>query len=389
MTRAARAARAAARTGRAAGIARAAAVAAACVLSAASCGSARPGGTSAPPAPGPSLATSVATAAGTWAVMVLGGSAAAHHGFWQLLTRPAGTRAWRLVTPPGVASNGGLAVAPAGGRSAEAGFLPSQGRSFSPLAATADGGSRWSPGVLGAGLARLPGALAAAPGTGRLLALLAGGTAELWARLATLGSLARTAAGRRCGLTGLAAASFGPSNAPVLAGTCTHRATAGVFTLSGGTWHLAGPALPASLGAPVRILAVTPAGGAATAVLAAGTGRNVMLLAAWRHGARWALSPPLPLGGAQVRSVSAGPGGATGIMLNGRAAVTVAGPGASWQWLPFLPPGSQTLAFGPGARVAALAAAGSTFTGWTWAPGSAAWAKVQTLHVPIQYGSSA
>ena len=47
----------------------------------------------------------------------MGGSAADHNNFWQLFVRPAGTGSWRLVTPPGVATNGGLVVAsPGAGR---------------------------------------------------------------------------------------------------------------------------------------------------------------------------------------------------------------------------------------------------------------------------------
>jgi hypothetical protein len=137
------------------------------------------------------------------------------------------------------------------------------------------------------------------------------------------------------------------------------------------------------------VLGLTVAGNRETALLATGTGRDTVLLGAWSaSGGRWALSPSLPLGGAQVVSISAGPGGAIGIVLNGRAGVTLGGPGSSWQWLPFLPAGTQTLALGPQTQVDALAAAGTTFTDWAWAPGSAAWAKTQTLHIPVQYGSS-
>jgi len=267
-----------------------------------------------------------------------------------------------------------------------------------PLALTRDGGQAWSPaGPLDAALAAAPDALAAAPRAGRLLALLTNGTVKTaapgytkWSTLATRGTLAATPAGRRCGLTRLTAAAFSPLGMPLLAGTCSHRGMAGVFALTGGTWRLAGPALPASLaGRPTRVLGLTVAGHRETALLAAGTGRDTVLLAAWSaSGGRWALSPSLPLGGAPVVSVSAGRSGAIGIVLNGRAGVTLGGPSSSWQWLPFLPAGTQALALGPWARVDALAAAGTTFTDWAWAPGSAAWAKTQTLHVPVQYGSS-
>jgi hypothetical protein len=351
----------------------------------------------APPGGTPFLATSLVTAAGTWAVAVMGGSVATHNNFWQLFARPAGSSTWKLVTPPGVADNGGL-VAAATGRSLITGIRPSQYLTYTPLALTRDGGHVWSPaGPLDAALANAPDALAAAPGTGHLLALLTTGAVKVaapgytrWSTLATRGGLAATPAGRRCGLTRVTAAAFSPPGMPLLAGTCSHRGTAGVFALTSGTWRLAGPALPASLaGRPARVLGLTVAGHQETALLAAGTGRGTVLLAAWSaSGGQWALSPSLPLGGAQVMSASAGPTGGIGIVLNGRAGVTLSGPESSWQWLPFLPAGTQTLALGPRAQVDALAAAGTTFTDWAWAPGSAAWAKTQALHVPVQYGSS-
>jgi len=378
---------------------------AAAVLSAAltaGCGSAPgPGPGPAPEAPpggAPFLATSRTTAAGTWATVVMGGSVASHNNFWQLFVRPARSNGWKLVTPPGVADNGGLVLADAGGRSLITAIRPSQYLTYTPLATTRDDGQEWSPaGPLDAALANTPGALAAAPSSSRLLAVLTDGVAELsaaggthWTRLATLHSLARSAAGRRCGLQSLSAAAFGPSGMPLLSGTCSHRSTAGVFAFAGGAWRLAGPALPAALaGRPTRVLGLTVAGGRETALLAAGTGRDTTLLGAWSAGrGRWERSPSLPLGGAHVASVSAGPGGAIGVVLHGRAGVILTGPGSAWQWLPFLPAGTQTLALGPRAQVDALAAAGTTFTDWAWAPGSAAWAKTQTLHVPVPYGSS-
>ena len=120
-----------------------------------------------------------------------------------------GAAGWKLVTPPGVADNGGLVAADAGGGSLITGIRPSQYLTYTPLAITRDGGQAWSPaGPLDAALADTPDALAAAPGTGRLLALLTSGTVKVaapgytrWATLATRRSLAATPAGRRCGLT--------------------------------------------------------------------------------------------------------------------------------------------------------------------------------------------
>lgn len=344
-----------------------------------------------------SLARSVVVAGGTWAVVMMGGPIRGPDSFWELLTRPRGTHAWRLVTPPGVASNGGLVIAGRGAGSVVAGFRPSQRLVFSPLAATSDNGATWSPGLLDAGLANVPGALAADPDGGRLLGLASGGNTELsvtrgrrWTRLVTLRSLARSVAGRRCGLESISGAAFSPSGMPLLAGTCRHRRTVGMFVFASGRWRLDGPALPAfPAGQPTRVVGLSVVGNRETALLAAGTGRGIVLWGAWSDGrGRWALSASLPLGGAQVWSVSGGPGGSIGIVLNARAGVTLAGPGSSWRWLPFLPPGTQALAVGSGGRVDALAAAGAMFPDWAWTSGSAAWARTQTLHVPVPYGSS-
>ena len=353
----------------------------------------------APPAGAPFLATSLVTAVGTWAVAVMGGSATQHNNFWQLFIRPAGSLDWKLVTPPGTADNGGLVLADTGGPSLITGFRPSQYLTSTPLTLTRDGGQAWSStGPLDGALANVPDALTTAPGTGRLLALLTSGTAELatpsytsWSTLASLQTLGATASGRHCGLRNLTAAAFSPAGVPLLGGTCSRPGTVGIFTSENGTWQAAGPPLPAALARQaITVLRLTRTATRTVALLTAGSGPAASLLAAWSpdSGSHWALSPSLPLGGAQVWSVSAGPGGAIGIVLNGRAGVTLAEPGASWQWLPFLPTGTQTLAPDPKGGWDALAVHGTRLTIWQFAPGGAAWAATQAINVPIQFGSS-
>ena len=172
----------------------------------AGCGSAtRQTGALARPFPPPSLNTSLVTSTGTWAVAVMGGPAASHNNFWQLFVRRAGTGKWRLATPPGVASNGGLVIASRGTGPLVAGFRPSQQLASSPLATTHDNGTAWTPSLLNAALANVPDALAAARSGTRLFALLADGSAELsgpggtgWVKLATRRSLATSTASRQC-----------------------------------------------------------------------------------------------------------------------------------------------------------------------------------------------
>jgi len=342
------------------------------------------------PAAAPPLQTSFTGGTGTgWAVVQMGGSAAQDENFWEMFARPAGSAAWRLVTPTGVADNGGLVAASAGGTSLLTGFLPSQDLTFSPLADTSDSGAHWATaGPVNPGLADVPDALAARP-DGNLIALTSGG-AKLgqyggtgWTRLITAQALAATPAGKPCQVTGLTAVAFGSAGAPVLGTGCGRPAFAGIFTESGGRWHAAGPAVP-NAGEDVEVLRLASAGTGLVALLQVGRGPDAGTIAGWYDGTRWTLSAPLRTG--SVRSTAIGPGGSVGIILNATHAATLAGPGASWRTLPALPRWAATLALGPGGQVDAIAAHASTFTDWRLAP--AGWGQQQTIRVTVPYGSS-
>jgi hypothetical protein len=348
--------------------------------------------------PSPALNTSLDTAAGTWAAVAMGGSAAQYNNFWQLFIRPAGSTRWKLVTPPGTADNGGLVLAGSGAQGLVTGFRPSQNLTYSPLIETSDGGQAWSSlNPLDAALASAPDALAIKPGNGNLLALLAGGTAEMaapgsttWTILASQQTLAATPVGRRCGLQDLTAATFTPTGIPVLAGACARPGTAGIFVPGGGTWQAAGPAIPTALARQhVAVLRLTRTAPGIAALLQAGTGATASLLAAWSaDGGHWTVSPPLPLNGAALTSASFGPGGTAAIIITGNRGDIITSTGSPWQPLPPFPTGTATLALGPGGAADALAVDHSTLTIWQLAPGSAAWTKAQAINVPILYGSS-
>ena len=130
----------------------------------AGCASAVSRGASAPPAAATApLATSMTEAGGeAWAIVAMGGPAAAENAFWELFTRPAGSTRWELDTPPGVADNGGL-VASGSGSALTVAVRPSQRLTFSPLAATTDGGKTWGTGLIDAPVAAVPDALAPVP----------------------------------------------------------------------------------------------------------------------------------------------------------------------------------------------------------------------------------
>ena len=112
----------------------------------------RPGG-SAP------LRSAVSTANGSWVVLPIGELGDPSNTFWQLLYAGPGSSHWSVVTPEGVADNGGI-VAGVSPVSADVGVLPSGLLHFSPLARSTDGGRTWSPALLPGALAARPDALA-------------------------------------------------------------------------------------------------------------------------------------------------------------------------------------------------------------------------------------
>ena len=308
------------------------------------------------PAPAPSaatapLATSLAQAGGrAWAIVAMGGSAADHNSFWEVFTRPVGSSQWALVTPPGVADNGGLVAAvPPAAQGLDVAVRPSQDLTFSPLALTGNGGRTWDTGLVDASVAAVPDALAL--GGGRMLVLLGDGAIDqaatsgagipgegvsgaaqpsasssaAWTRLAAPGAIAGSAAGRDCHVTALTAVSLTAAGTPLVGASCARPGVAGIFTQAGAGWQAAGPALSGTLASqPVKVLRLTAGDGAGImALLQSGTGDGdrgpASLLVAWTaDGTHWTVSPPLPLNGAQVLSSGAGPGAtAAWVLLSG------------------------------------------------------------------------
>jgi hypothetical protein len=323
----------------------------------------------------------------------MGGSAAGANQFWELFARAAASDRWELVTPPGVASNGGL-VAAGGPATLSVAFRPSQGLTFSPLAVTSDAGKTWRTGLIDAPVASDPDALAA--GAGAMLALLGDGTVEQggtagasWTRLAAPGAIASSAAGRQCHVTSLTAVAYAPSGTPLAAASCARPGITGIFARSGTAWQAAGPVVAGALTAShVTVLRLTGTVAGDIALLRAGTGGDVSLLAAWTSdGTRWTVSAPLAVGTGQVAASGTGSGGAAWVLLADGRVYEVSGPGSAWRRLPSPPSGTAALAAGPGDAYEALAVASGKLTVYRLSP-AGAWGKLQTLSVPIQYGSS-
>ena len=322
----------------------------------ASCGSAHAGQAtpSAPPVR-LSLATSAGYPDGSWAVIVMGGSAAQHNDFWQVFVRPGQAGAWKLATPLGAASNGGITVAAEGGPALAAAIRPSQDLSFSPLASSSDNGAKWAQaGLLDAPLAGYPDALAAAP-DGGLIALTRTGDVELrphsgaaWTRLASEHTVA-AAAGRGCLPAQFTSVAYSPSGARAGGGSvhprragrdlpagrraldpgpgprCPRRSPGGTSRSS--RWP--GPAAPWRRCWPW-------AAGRPRACSARGPTRTAPL-AACRSPTRPA--GPAALSGLRPRSSGTGSLGVAAV--GGGRAVSVSGPGAAWRSLPALPAGAS------------------------------------------------
>jgi hypothetical protein len=125
-----------------------------------------------------SLNTSLNTAAGGWAAVVMSGSAAQYNNFWPLFSCPAGSPAgsWSPRRAPRTTAGWSW---PAAGRRWSPGFGPARTSPTPPLIQTGNGGQAWSSlDPLDAALTSTPDALAAKPGSGQLLALLAGGAVQ-------------------------------------------------------------------------------------------------------------------------------------------------------------------------------------------------------------------
>lgn len=347
-------------------------------------------------APGASMATSVATSAENWAVLPMSADPA----FWEVFVRPANSASWKLVTPPGVADNGGLVVSASGASSLAVAFRPSQDLIFSPLAATANGGASWSAGPpLKAGVAASPDAFAADGAD--LVALRSDGAVETsadsgttWSVIAKPGAIAASAAAKGCGgAVRVTSVSFGTTSAQLLAGgTCGTSGTTAMFTYSPGTgWQRI--TLPAA-GQLLRLTAgrALVQGKAGLTALFGGFGwyAYAPLTPATQAGpgpGTWTASAALPVSGPVVASGTLALDGAWVLLPGGRAA-TIGGPGQQWTLLPPVPGKTTVLAAGPDGATDALAASGTTLTVWRLAPKATVWQKVQAISVPIQVGSS-
>jgi hypothetical protein len=329
--------------------------------------------------------------------------------FWQVFVRSGVGAQWTLVTPPGVADNGGLVVsaAPAtassGDASLLAGFEPSQALAFSPLAASPDQGSTWSAGLVNGGLASVPDALSASASQG-LLALLRGDGGEVvrsdgdpstWSELVDRTTIASSSGGRSCRAGPLTAVALDAERGPLVATTCTAPGEVGILAMVDREWRLVVPRLSGRFAsASTRVLRLVDVSGRASGLVATAVGSTTYLIGiSSAGGGSWLRSPPLPVA-VKDRTVvtSVEPGGGFVVLAsrsNGSPALEMeTGPAGAWQSLPPPPLGTATVVVGAGGVVDALVAGATVCTDWRFDTSTASWSKISTVSVPIQFGSS-
>jgi hypothetical protein len=322
--------------------------------------------------------------------------------FWQLLFRAPGATGWALVTPPGVADNGGLTVTVGSTGTATVGFEPSQRLHYSPLALSQNDGASWSPALVPTSLAASPDALAVTPdGSGRALALVRRGSGKVLASSGTLltwsplaGSLL-SSAGTGCAIEGFDAVAFGPAGMPMIGTGCSRPGRVGVFALAGRHWQLVGPTLAGSLDrSTTRVLRLASSNGATSALVMARGRVHTDLIALWRSAdGAWSDSRPLPMTpGSALGATAVGVNGEELVLLKGSPSATdlemAAGPGQAWSRLPSPPHGTVTLSLLADGNISAFAVKGSNLRIFTLAPHGTTWMPVQKMSVPISYGSS-
>ncbi len=349
------------------------------------------------------LSTSSTTSGDTWAIVPMGHLDDPLNTFWQLFYRPTADSSWALVTPPGVADNGGLVMASGTLRTVTVGFEPSQNLHFSPLAVTSDHGSTWSPGIVSGALSPDPDVLAGSGAGGSFAVVRSGGGRVLgsasdpntWRTIVSRNALAKTDSGAACGIGELTAVTVDPLRLPLIGTTCTNDRV-GIFSGHGADWSFAGPRLPkqADVVSTGVLRLVTTSSGVAS-LLDLNTRHDTEIVASWSSDGRapWRVSPSLAVGstGRIISTAVAVDGGFVVEMANEHgppSLFAISGPGTSWRNMGSVPMGTETVAANPDGTIDALSVNKSQLVVWVLATVSASWVKRQVLKVTIDYGSS-
>jgi hypothetical protein len=349
------------------------------------------------------LSGSVSTPESTSAVVVMGKGDGQHDLFWQLFGFDTATSHWSLITPPGVADNGGLIAAQGESKTLLVGFGASQGLAFSPLALSDDGGTAWSPGGLAEPLATAPSAIALGTNS-TAVALVDGGGEEVltrvgsltnWSILTTEPNLSGLALAKKCGIQSLGAVGIEPSGEVLVGASCRRSGVVGVFVKSRSGWSLSNAPVAKGMRADTfSTLRITATGDSTSALFSGVEAGTRNLFAGWvsQSGDDWTLSGPLPLGARdQIVASGVGAGGSQFVLLRSGSstrAEVISGPGSAWRSLSPLPPGTATIATEPAGQIVALSVKDTRLTVWKQDSNGSGWKANQSMTVPIVFGSS-
>jgi hypothetical protein len=370
----------------------------ACTATASPAATARP----TPPFPTP-LATSMETADGTWATLPMGHPDDPLNTFWQLFLRPTGQSLWsNQVEATATATNGGLTMANRGGQQLVVTIRPSVDLRYTPMIATSDAGESWTNGLIDTAIAAAPNALALGPaggaeaivddvhGQSELLSATSG--ISSWRILATTSALDSEPATRSCSPSRFTAVAYTGPDALVGA-ACTKPGSDGMFLVQSSRWQVVWPVLPATTKrARAEVLGLDPLPTGVAALLGFSGNSGEELVASWTtSGTMWESSGTLHVpSGESIVSYGPSNGGVFVLLSSSDGAKKLYQadtPGSGWLELPGPPSATETLAYGPGSTVDALAVEDTVLTVYTLTSANG-WAPTQIVHVAIQFGSS-
>jgi hypothetical protein len=300
---------------------------------------------------------------------------------------------WRLTTPKGTATNGGLVVA--GPRSGAVAVLPFAASHVTALLAMDEG----RPGRTGRVIPALvsgPTSLTVSPASGALAMVTTSGEIQVATnptaglrRVLAVRALVGSPAGRQCGLADVSAAGVLPGGLLVVGGRCSHSGRSGLMVQdAAGRWK----SLAAPHGGTWSVVRIDPTMDGAVALVSAAAGRRPELrLVSLRAGSQqW--SRPLSAAGS-LRSTAFIDGRSPSYLLaladrHRVQAWRLELGGAVVRVGPSLAPGTQALVMGPGRRPTAFVVDGRAVeplaldaTAGRWVPGTR-----QVL--PLAYGTS-
>jgi hypothetical protein len=170
----------------------------------------------------------------------------------------------------------------------------------------------------------------------------------------------------------------------------------GIFEKTRGRWEFSGPHISGGSDSTIStVLRLVMTGSGVSSLLTIDDSGHTNIVAAWRGDGSgpWTVSPDLAIHSSErIVSTAINQGGGflveTARPTGSTRLSEIASPAADWQMLPSPPVRTKAVAAGPAGVVEALSVSNSKLTIWALSDPSDTWHKIQTVIVPIAYGSS-